>query len=387
MDTGARQAVANRPLRFCLIWLTCLLVLIGAVGVFDALVDPYLVIGAPRIAGFNAVKPETETHTLLAKTYLLARAPYAGVMFGDSKVDIGLDPKSPAWPDDARPVFNDGLPGSGIAGSLQQLRSVAARKILRRALVFIELGEFMQPAGPPLPDASAAPGLGQHLQDVALATLSLDALWSSLATVAAQHEANVVDLSPDGATGDGGFRAVVARGETDELFSQKQAANAQAQRALAARLAAAPDAPLNHMDTLADIIALCRQRHIALDLVIAPFQASYLDSLDKAGLWPRYVQAKRAITRLAAADGITLWDFLGYDSISADPDRTRWFWEPNHFKRALGQMILGVIYRHGTGYGKRLTPDMIEGDLAQETRAKPAVQPDKYGHPLQYQNK
>jgi hypothetical protein len=335
-----------------------LLVLVSLTGAFNALVDPYLVIGAPRIDGFNAAKPDTETHTLLAKTYLVQRAYYPGMMFGDSKVDIGLDPKSPNWPEDSRPVFNDGLPGSGIAGSLVQLRKAVARGGLKRALVFIELGEFMQPARTMLPAETTASGIIQHLHDFTLATLSLDALWSSLDTVAAQHETDVVDLSPDGATGDGGFRAIIARGGTTELFTQKQAANAEAQRALAARLQAEPDAGFNHLDTLADIIALCRQNHVALDLVIAPFQADYLDSLRKAGLWPRYEGAKRAVTRLVAGTGdhVALWDFLGYDSYSNDPDATEWFWEPNHFKRALGEKILGAVYRGASGYGVRLTP-------------------------------
>ncbi len=364
-STPPHQAISGETVktaqlkRFCRIWLVSLLVLISLTGAFNALVDPYLVIGAPRIAGFNAIKPEAETHTLLAKTYLMQRARYPGMMFGDSKVDIGLNPKSPFWPDDSRPVFNDGLPGSGIAGSLVQLRNVAARGDLRRALVFVELSEFMQPARAPLPEEITRSALGQRLHDVALATLSLDALWSSLATVAAQHEADAVDLSPDGATGDGGFRAIIARGGYAELFTQKQAANAAAQRALAARLQAEPDSGFNHLDTLSDIIALCRRHHIALDLVIAPFHADYLDSLGQAGLWARYNGAKRAVTSLVAAqangtDHVALWDFLGYDSYSVDPDTTKWFWEPNHFKRALGEKILSVVYHGGTGYGVRL---------------------------------
>jgi hypothetical protein len=384
MDTPlSRQAALGR---FCRIWLVSVLVLVSLAGVFDALVDPYLVIGAPRIAGFNAAKPETETHTLLAKTYLVRRAQYPGMMFGDSKVDIGLDPSSASWPGDSRPAFNDGLPGSGISGSLVQLRQAAARGVLRRALVFIELGEFMQPASAaPPPEAPPLQGIRQRVHDIALATLSLDALLSSVATVLAQHEPDVVDLSPEGATGDGGFRAVIARDGYAGLFSQKEAANARAQRGLAMLLAGQPDAGFNHLDTLADIVAVCREHNVALDLVIAPFSADYLDSLDRAGLWARYASAKLAITRLVAARAenarphVGLWDFLGYDAYSADPDRTKWFWEPNHFKRALGEKILSVLYRGAGDYGVRLTPDMIEDHLAKEAQAKAAFQGRRIG--------
>jgi hypothetical protein len=350
--------------RFCLVWLVCVLVLVALVGSFDAVVDPYLVIGAPRITGFNAAKPATETHTGLAKSYLIRRAPYAGVMIGSSKVDIGLDPESPSWPADSRPVFNDGVPGVGVSGSLDLLRQAIALGHIRRALVFLEISEFLKPAEPPAPQPPVPTGwsaFSAHAQDIGLATFSLDALWSSLATVAAQGAPDGVDMSPQGATGDGGFRADIAKIGTTGLFAQKHAANAEALRMLAEKLQAHPHAALGHLEELTEIITLCRTHHIALDLVISPFHADYLSSLDAAGLKDRMTEAKQALTQLVAAEpgNIALWDFLGYDAYSTEPIENsgmKWFWEPNHFKRALGEKILASVYRGDKSYGVRLTP-------------------------------
>ena len=350
--------------RFCQVWLVCVLVLVTLIGGFNALVDPYLVIGAPRVAGFNAAKPATETHSGLAKSYLIHRAPYAGVMIGSSKVDIGLDPDSPAWPAEDRPVFNDGVPGVGVSGSLDLLRQAIALGHIRRALVFLEISEFLKPAEAPAPQPPVPTGwsaFSAHAQDVALATFSLDALWSSLATVAAQGEPDVVDMSQHGATGDGGFRAEIAGIGYTGLLAQKHAANAEALNFLAEKLHTHSHAAIGHLEELTEIMTLCRIHHIALDLVISPFHADYLRSLDAAGLKNRMIEAKNALTQLVAAEpgNIALWDFLGYDAYSTEPIENSgmtWFWEPNHFKRALGEKILAAVYRGDKSYGVRLTP-------------------------------
>ncbi|HME22382.1 MAG TPA: hypothetical protein VKI44_13740 [Acetobacteraceae bacterium] len=358
------------------------------VGAFNAVVDPYLVTGAPRIAGFNAIKPETGTHTGLAKRYLFARLRPAGLVLGDSKADIGIDPGSPNWPEDARPGFNYGVPAIGLPVALDILRHAIVSGPITRALVLIDIEEFMKPADATAPTAepatetpSAAADFRQHVQDLLLATLSLDALRASVMTVAAQGRHDVVDLSPAGVTSEGGFRAVSAREGYGLMFQQKDEYLARMMAWLAAALRARPGAPINELDAVADMIRLCRDRGIALDLAIAPSHADYLDAIDRAGLWPRYRDAKKQLTLLIAAEGgdaVRLWDFLGYDGYSTEPvppvsDRAgtmHWYWEPSHFKQALGEKILATIYQGGNEFGVRLTPDMIASHLERESNER-----------------
>ena len=61
------------PGRFCRIWLIALVALMATIGLFNAAVDPYLVFGMPRIAGFNAKKPDASAHVMMAKTYEVER--------------------------------------------------------------------------------------------------------------------------------------------------------------------------------------------------------------------------------------------------------------------------------------------------------------------------
>jgi hypothetical protein len=53
---------------------------------------------------------------------------------------------------------------------------------------------------------------------------------------------------------------------------------------------------------------------------------------------------------------------------------TRWFWEPNHFKRTLGEKILATVYHGASDFGVLLTPDTIEARLTADAAAKTAYQ-------------
>jgi len=383
MADRVAAAGASPARRFCLVWLSMVAGLLLATGVVNAVIDPYLVVGAPRIAGLNAIKPETETHTELAKDYLIVRTHPSGLMLGDSKVDIGLDPLSPAWPADARPVFNDGVPGIRLENVAFRLRSALAVGQVRRVLLLVNPQEVMAPAPPEIAPPPASRGwalFSQTAHDVMLATLSLDALRASFATIAAQVRADVVDMSPLGATGEGGFRADIAGVGYDAVFVQKDADLIARFARLAARLRGLSPEESENLAPVAALIALCRQNGIELDIVIPPVHADYLEALADAGLWPRYEHVKSSLTALIAQDGgagTRLWDFGGYDAVATEPvpaprmhgAGTEWFWEPSHFKKVLGEKLLSAVYQ-AAAYGVRLTPDMLAAHLAADEEAK-----------------
>lgn len=369
--------------RFCMTWLFGVVVLVAGIGGFNALVDPYEVIGTPRLAGLNAAKPEARWHTQLVKDYMIGRIRPAGLLLGTSKVDLGIDPKSHFWPDDARPAFNYGVPGADIRGYLANLRRAVALGTVRRVLAVLEFNDFMmvpsrEKAASPTPIAKTPL---ERLHDIALATVSMDALRDSIMTVIAQQQSHPIDLSPDGATNDQAFRKQVRVDGYDTFFLQKDTETGARLAGLAAALRANPDAGLANLYQISEIIAFCRQHDIALDFALPPTHADLLVQIDREGLWPRYQEVKGTLTRLIAAEGggaVRLWDFSGFDAVSTElvPTtteanvETRWFWEPNHFKRVLGERMLAAIYGGVAGFGVRLTPQMIETHLSAETAAR-----------------
>src|SRR4051812_36292154 len=88
VGTKEPGAAAPNCRRFCVTWFLAVVLLIALVGGFNAFVDPYHVIGSPRLTGLNAAKPEAIWHTQLAKDYLIGRSRPAGLLLGSSKVDL-----------------------------------------------------------------------------------------------------------------------------------------------------------------------------------------------------------------------------------------------------------------------------------------------------------
>jgi hypothetical protein len=381
-----RQFVVSPARAFCLVWLQLVAVLLTLTAAFNVTMDPYLVFGTPRMPGVNALKPETQTHTALAKDFLVARLRPVGLLLGDSKVDIGLDPLSPAWPQEDRPVFNDAVPGIRLEGVAGRLRRDLALGPVRRALLTVNPEELMGPAPPdiaPVPLESPWDAFWHRVRDRLLAALSLDAVRASLATLAAQGGGDVGDMSPLGATSEGAFRGLVAVAGYDALFVQKDSELQARLRRVAARVQGTDEASRIRLAPVEAIIAACLQNRVRLDIVIPPSHADYLRALDRAGLWPLYQRVKAALTTLVAKYGssdLHLWDFGGFDSVSTEavPDpgdltgSTQWFWEPSHFKKRLGEKMLRAIYGGDGSYGVALTPASIDAVLATELAAKTA---------------
>lgn len=373
----------SRFLRFSLIWLASLLCLLLAVGGLNAFVDPYEVFGSARIAGINRFKPQTKDHMMLAKTYQVERARPVTVLLGSSRVLIGLDPASKWFPPQMRPVYDFGVPGVYTSSNYRGLLEAFAGGRLRYALVFLDFENFFRPTpvstvldeehrryrvltdGRPNPDRPL-----QKAQDAFLSLFTIGALQDSLATVLAQRDDPVLDLRPDGSSTEAEFIRAARTDGVHELFAQKDVFEAE-RAARAAKLFANWRGPMPNLADVRDIVAFCRTHGIALTLAISPTHADALDIYWADGLWPRLEQWKTELASLvqqAGGGAVQLWDFDGYDSYATEPvpaagDRrstVRWFWEPSHFGKALGELMLQRMFGQGApDLGALLTPESV----------------------------
>jgi hypothetical protein len=111
---------------------------------------------------------------------------------------------------------------------------------------------------------------------------------------------------------------------------------------------------------------------VKLTLFLVPHHAGVLDLYWRSGLWAPIEQLKTELANLVASQGrdVVLWDFLEYSSFTAEPvppaaDRrtaTQWFWEPNHFKKQLGRiMIERMLGEDAPAFGAVLTPGSVAG--------------------------
>jgi hypothetical protein len=388
----------TRPLRFVLTWLAAMLGLAVLVSGFNALIDPYDVFGSPRHAGINRFKPEAKNHSMLAKTYQIERFHPQTVLLGPSRVHIGINAHSPAWPAAMQPIYNYGIPGwSGTYTSFRCLEEAASTGSLQNAVVFIDFqAMFMPETSAVVPeedqrrmlvreDGSPNPlRTGQRLKDTFLSLFTIGALADSASTILEQRAAVVLDLPPDGSSTEADFiNAAHADGMYD-LFAQKDATEVDRAHGLAEAMAGLKG-DLPNMDLVARMIAFSRDHGIKLTMVLSPSHADALELYWRAGLWPRVEQFKTQLAATVAKEGrgaVPLWDFTEYSAWTTEPvpasgDRhtgTQWFWEPTHFKKTLGELMIRRIFDDDpTPFGLALTPENVAARNAAVRQQRMAV--------------
>jgi len=92
-------------------------------------IDPYYVFGSPDWRGVNVVRPQYETHVIVAKPYQVARMRPEGVAFGSSTAEVGIDPRHQLrrGSDNARRVDADDARHVGRVKSLAQIILISGR--------------------------------------------------------------------------------------------------------------------------------------------------------------------------------------------------------------------------------------------------------------------
>jgi len=366
--------------RFCVKWLIALVILFAVIAVINIAVDPYDVMGAPRIAGFNQFKVEAPYHTVLAKTYQIRRTQPTTVLFGSSVVNVGLDPKSSIWPAAMRPVYNFGVPAMGVQGNYEALKYAAAVSAVRNAIVVLQFETFLasyreaQGQGHDIPDDPASV---PRLDDFLLPMFTLSALKDSVSTIIHQRDANPIDLAPDGAIGESVFRRQVARDGERTVFARSE----DMERTDLGKFTAL-HAPLSEaipkISYVRGIMEFCDAHGITLTLVLPPAHEEELLLIDRAGLWNVYEHWLRSLATIVSGQRgapIPLWDFGGYSHYITEPlpvqnegrAKTVWFWDILHFKRKLGNLIVSRLLTDQPGdFGFLLTPENVEKELARE---------------------
>jgi len=386
--------------------------LAAAIG-FNWLIDPYAIFGTERIAGLNRAKPFAGDRGRTTKLYQVVDAHPAGLIGGNSRAEMGLDPAHPCWPKAARPVYNMAIPGTSVYEQFRYLQHGAAAGNVRGAVLSVDFLDYLQPPGtggdphrwPPRPvgdraflvaaDGSPAAGVvWPRLKDYAAALLSLDTASHSIATVLRQHGGLVPTRTRLGFNPAENFYRPIVRNEgVGVLFAQK---NREVITQLTARKWSLYQGDTKwsaDLEALRRLILYARDRNIDLVLFVSPYHAEYLASIDLAGMWPLFEEWKRRLALIARDHGVPLWDFSAFDRYSTEDidalkkkgESLDWFWEPAHYRKVLGDIVLANIWRSHcpspetyAHYGKRIDGPDLEAHLSAQR-----VEKDRYlaGHP------
>jgi hypothetical protein len=365
--------------RFFWLWLAGSLAILTLAAAVNLIVDPYGVYGLVRIVGVNDDKTAAVAQSRMAKHYLVERVHPATLLIGSSRVEAGLDPESDAWPQDLRPVFNMGSAGTGPHSQLRLLQDSLAAAQPRLVVIGTDFIESLT-ADADLAASSSARGsldfeqrprvtksgapndrvwLAQ-MQDVGSTLFSLSAIGDSIATLLTQRSSKYSKFTPLGRHTLTEFNYLVQTEGEYSLFLAKD------------RFKVAQVVPMREhyqfaFAPLAQAIAEALRHGAQVIVVITPGHADELEIYRQAGVMSVYEEWRQRLTEIVTDAGggkVALWDFAGLTPYTTEtvPGRgdtksqLSWFWETNHFKEALGDLMISRILGHGPqGFGDQLT--------------------------------
>ncbi|MDR2839010.1 MAG: hypothetical protein LBV49_10690 [Azonexus sp.] len=341
--------------------------------------DPLAVFGMPRIAGFNAVKPYPDHHRQLSRLAAARRICAPVGIFGNSRAEIGFDPRNPDFSALGGSAFNHAIPGSGASGAYRQLLWLKAAGCLPKTIILgVEFFDFLggaPAARPPTLAEAPPPTLDQNF--LAESVFSISGLREALNTILIQRAEFPASITEYGFNPLRNYLQEVGRYGHHALFRQRGEENLRNWSRKPLRLRPPDGGPSDDETAIAAILDLATTNGSRVELVIYPYHAEIRLLLEGTGMSALFTDWKRLLFRLAAdriehGGNIEVWDFSGIsdetmEAIPAPGDHhthLAYYWEAGHFKKELGDRVIARIAGQNNGFGLRLEPATLEAWLA-----------------------
>lgn len=332
---------------------------------FNWLVNPYDIYKSIPIQKLSQ-KPQVTSHLRLTKAIAIEWKKPEYLIMGSSTAETGLNPDFSAW--DNSHVYNLGLSGANIYEVMRYLQHAEAIKPIKKVVLVVNF--FMFNAYVETKDDFNESLLHVDvngdknpfaINTIFSTLLSFDALKASLETIKNQHKRN----------------AFLSNGQLVHDYREEQIQQLKGYKnnflytESYSKTSLLPS-PHNQfgftnsakgIDTIAylqKIIAICEKNHTELILILAPEHVRLLETYKLLDLWDTYEQWQKELMTIIADHNqkypnlkFALWGFNNINSITTEqlPDKDdartkmRWFWDPQHFKNELGNLILTMVLR------------------------------------------
>lgn len=376
----------------------------------NIVIDPFWRFDLVTVAGINEQRPLFANFLRMSKAGVVCRLKPAQIAIGTSRLEIGMDPNHPAWATAPGPVYNYALGGLGLRELSLSLRHAKNAGHVKRAVIGLDFLMFNANR-----EASV---FGTEVFDFDEAQLVLGptvGCWSTLfynanrfigpqglifSFLTVTYQLKEPNSNPEawGLYDRDGFRSyfplALSKVPSSRIFSsdaqEKYYVSKIWRPPPSERYCFTAAGGQNTMDTFRDMVHFARQSNIDARFYLEPLHARMMLALQDAGLWPQFEDWKRSVLKILSEEAqesgkppFPLWDFSGFNSVtnehipSLDDETTKikWFWEPSHYKKETGDLILDrVLNYHAVGrddptdFGVKLSLENIEWWLA-NTRA------------------
>ncbi|NBC10896.1 MAG: hypothetical protein GVY24_04065 [Planctomycetes bacterium] len=344
---------------------------------FNAVVDPYDVyrLPGPGAAAFDGHRPAMGSR--ITKLETIRRGPIDVLFVGSSRVEVGLDPAHPAF--DGRRAYNAGMSGCWLEESLAVIDYALAHQPIEELILLLDFS-YWETGRPPSQDfatARHAPNFNpvDYHGRLLLGSETIERSFETI-EMRTQDEAGEVrggllvrSLKPDGVAQRHIFEVTMAERGLSERFTYNPSAT----------------------DALAAVLQRARERGVRVTLVLTPTHAVRLVNFERRGLWGAFERWKRELVarveQINAAESpgpaVALWDFSTFDPPNTEPIPAagdtetvmRWYWDPGHFRPALGDRVLSRVT--GTAaddatFGTQLAGESLGAHLSRERQRRAA---------------
>ena len=387
------------------------LVLLGLlVSAVNILVDPYLLFDAPRISGLTDRKPSAQTNDRKMKQYDAVRRPAHTLVLGSSRIEIGFNPLSGSWHAEDQPVYNFGLAGGDPRVGAHYLRHLIASRLsddlLNTLIIGLDFESFLYPPSPPsdqTESVSDVPATSlkviangqqnphrnlQTIKDYLQSSLSLDAFLASITTVFHSYSGTGVTIDERGWMNESVFEEASRANGIAALFLHKNVETVSQYGSSHLALRQAADGSLYDLAAIRELIGIGNAINAEVVFFLQPAHADRWEIFDRLGYWDDIERWKSEIVELVDEEQIRgakveLWDFASYEpyvqeALPSDGDldsNLLWFWEPVHYRTALGDIMIQRMRHAGSPnqFGVKLSRDNLS-----EWLSKVRADRDKY---------
>lgn len=346
------------------------------------LVNPFSIFAPPTIAHFNANKPGYVDHLRLTHVYRINRIQPECVLLGTSRTGRGLAPDHPALAD--LNCYNLALPAISLYEMRRYLQHAEAIRHQKLVILSVDFRAFN--TGPDQSGAFSETRLrvdsqgnrqfnlfSSRLPDLASSLASTSATLASITTI--RKQAWVKDTLAT----DGYWEPL-----TDQ-YNHLAAFGTYTQNSMRrfAEMRNNEDIFRRNTDELRRLLRDAYAKGTDVRLLIPPSHAWHWQTLWLSGLWPRFEEMKRQLVKVndseaarAGRRAYPIWDFSGAYGPALEQSPTtqtgtmRWFWEPVHYKRTLGDFLLSRVMgtaghdaREIAGFGVLLDGPGLESHL------------------------
>ncbi len=351
-------------------YLILTVVLVGGLAVFNALADPYNVYPAVHIDALVPHKPNND-HRRAKAGIVRQQQGWHTVILGSSYAVVGMDATHPAL---TQPAFNLGLNGGKLEEQLGALHYVSRFDHALKHIILVYDNQWLFQSATPSVDYLESPfntgySFIEYQGSNLLGMQSTEHAWHAVRQWARNGPATD---DPFGRR----LTPLIPQGQSQRLIFEDF---------LTSRDLARPvDGDAKNLELFKRFATVCLENNITLTVLIAPSHISQLKHFDEVGYWSAWEDGKRRL--LARAEKlnheypntapITVWDFNSITPYTTEsvplPDdttsRLAYYWDPGHFKKELGDLMLTRISGSDAAddmFGTLLTPNNIEARLGQ----------------------